>query len=121
MLYPFPVGDLMSSNHKNPNFNMKIVFDKKLDDHGMAKVTTAQLKTEHLGNVWSPRASELASELLIENRIHRISTNFEFGWKYKLIFKILNVSFVNKIARGLYDKLFYVFGMKTLYDRLNKK
>lgn len=118
-LYPYPVGDLMSSSYTNTDFDLRYILDKKLDDNRFAKVSTVGLFTEHLGNVWSERAELLKNQygfdLNLKTNIHRSSA--AVSWKQRLAFKFMNLPLVGKWIYKLYESLFDLINAKINYDR----
>ncbi|MDB5272141.1 MAG: hypothetical protein JWO58_508 [Chitinophagaceae bacterium] len=119
LLYPFPVGDLMSSNIKNPEFNMLLVFDKVLDDGGLAKVTTCGMYTEHLGNVWSERAQLLKEQyqLHFEISAKEIHVKASSTWMQRIAFKFMNIPVIGKIPYRIYEAMFDLINAKNQFDR----
>ena len=119
VLYPYPVGDLMSSNYKNPAFNMSLLFDEKLEQHQLAKVSTYGMYAEHLGNVWSERADYLnkkyAIHLSSKATVH--SKTLTVTWQKRILFKFMNLPFVSKLLYVLYEKLFDLINAKSLFDK----
>ena len=118
-LYPFPVGDLMSSNINNPLFDMRLIFDKKLDDEGFAKVTTLGMYTEHLGNVWSTRADVLKKKYMLNTDSHIESNHLKnvSTWKQRIAFKFMNIPVMGKIPYRIYEAMFDLINAKNNFDR----
>tara|TARA_B100000780_G_scaffold254099_1_gene202019 strand:+ start:10804 stop:11877 length:1074 start_codon:yes stop_codon:yes gene_type:complete len=123
LLYPYPVGDLMSSNPVNTDFNMTIQLNKRLEDNNLARLSTDKMYTEHLGNIWSERAEKLTN-----NRDNYLDDNFsltiskrKFSLFQKLQFKLMNIPKFGKIPLVLYNWSFNIIGEKTLYDKQKQK
>jgi glycosyltransferase involved in cell wall biosynthesis len=122
ILYPYPVGDLMSSNYKNPAFNMSLLFDEKLEENKLAKVSTYGMYAEHLGNVWSERAEHLKNTHQLTGPKAKVSnTAMSITWKKRVAFKIMNLPFVSKLLYRLYEKLFDLIHSKSLFDKQKQR
>lgn len=117
LLYPYPVGDLMSSNSKNPDFNMTIQLNKRLEDAKLARLSTTKLYSEHLGNVWTNRADYLQNNLDKKKSIPFKKVKNEFSLTQRILFKFMNIPFLGRIPHFLYDWSFNLIGEKTNYDR----
>jgi glycosyltransferase involved in cell wall biosynthesis len=122
-IYPFKVGDLMSSNLDDNAFRMEYILDKKLDELGYAKLTTDGAYTEHLGNVISERCVALIDKykLAIDLTQTKVFSqkNIKVGVLGWFILKLMNTPIIGRIPYKLYDLCFRLIGWKQSIDKQN--
>lgn len=110
---PFQYGHLMSSEPKDPQFNMLMQLDKRLNDSGLLKLATNGLFTEHLGNVISSRCRKLIELYGLDVEL---PANQNHNWITRTIYGTLSLPFIKKIFY-----LLYRFSFKVVHWKLIRK
>lgn len=109
---PFHVGHLMSSELNDPQFNMLMQLDKKLDDSGYLKLSTTGWFTEHLGNTVSVRALQLVEKYKLDLQVDmRRKSN---GVMHKIVFRLLSLPLIKNFFHWLYRFSFDVIHWKQM-------
>ena len=119
-IYPFNVGLAMSSSFENPEFNLVLALDKKMDDLGFAKLSTNGLYAEHLGGTLSERVQQLANEYDILNLNVKKAAAPNMTFVKYLFFKFMNIPYVGKLPYKIYDFLFKIINEKRIYNMRKK-
>jgi glycosyltransferase involved in cell wall biosynthesis len=118
-IYPFKVGLAMSSSFEDPEFNMILALDKKLDDNGFAKLSTYGVFAEHLGGILTDRTLELATKYNVDiSNVEKktyISTTPNFIMV--ILIKSMNLPIIGTLPYRLYDFFFRLICEKKAYDK----
>jgi glycosyltransferase involved in cell wall biosynthesis len=112
---PFKYGNLMSSEINNPDFDMALQLDKKMNEGGYLRLSTTGMLTEHLGNVISPRCKALIEKYKLNTGNVAREREAPAGVFLSTLFKVLNLPGLKNFFRFIHNLSFKILNWKTIY------